>query len=93
MGQYTHMGQNILITPQKEQPAHYHHNLSFTYAVEPLVAPIFVSSTLLCMVMPAVLSFFPPPQIKTEKSGLVTRDYVRRNFKKGPDWTGGRHIA
>ena len=47
-----------------ERPPYYHLNLSCIHAMEPLVAPIFVSFSL---VVPAVLSSFPP-LIKTEKA-------------------------
>ena len=52
----------ILITPQKEQPAHYHYKYSIYGGTR--ITPIFVSSSL---VVPAVLSIFPPPHIKMKK--------------------------
>ena len=61
----------ILITPQKEQPGHHHHNLSFTYAVEPLVAPILVSSSL---VVPAILRSF---STTTNKYGRKRSGHAR----------------
>ena len=52
--------------------------------VEPLVGLIFVSSSLVVL---AVLSFFPPPQIKTEKA-VWSRETMLGETSEGPDWTG-----